>query len=130
MDDARHFVASSGCDWLSVAVGNIHGAIATGRKDEKKVEARLDVKRINELSAATQVPLVLHGGSGIQQAYVLESLKNGIVKINVGTEIRQAYEQALKGSGSVVDAQQAVYNRTTWLVKDFYQISGKLRSLL
>ncbi len=129
VDDARHFVQSSGCDWLSVAVGNIHGAIAAGRKDEKKVEARLDVERIRELSKATQVPLVLHGGSGIQQAYVLEALKNGIVKINVGTEIRQAYEQAKRAGGSEVEAQQAVYDRTTWLLKDFYQISGK-RSLL
>jgi ketose-bisphosphate aldolase len=129
IDDARHFVQSSGCDWLSVAVGNIHGAIAAGRKDEKKVEARLDVQRIRELLTATQVPLVLHGGSGIQQAYVLDGFKNGIVKINVGTEIRQAYEQALRAGGSVVDAQQAVYDRTTWLVKDFYQISGKRSSL-
>jgi fructose-bisphosphate aldolase, class II len=130
IDDARHFVHGSGCDWLSVAVGNIHGAIAAGRKDEKKVEARLDVQRIRELSTAAQVPLVLHGGSGIQQAYVLDGFKNGIVKINVGTEIRQAYEQALRAGGSVVDAQQAVYDRTTWLVKDFYQISGKRGSLL
>ncbi len=129
VDDARHFVQSSGCDWLSVAVGNIHGAIAAGRKDEKKVEARLDVERIRALYTATQVPLVLHGGSGIQQAYVLEALKNGIVKINVGTEIRQAYEQAKRACGSEVEAQQAVYDRTTWLLKDFYQISGK-RSLL
>jgi fructose-bisphosphate aldolase, class II len=125
VDDARHFVHSSGCDWLSVAVGNIHGAITAGRKDEKKVEARLDVQRIRGLAAATQAPLVLHGGSGIQQAYVLDGFKNGIVKINVGTEIRQVYEQALRAGGSVVDAQQAVYDRTTWLLKDFYQNANK-----
>ena len=78
VDEARRFVAETGCDWLSVAIGNIHGAISTGLKDKKKVAARLDLDHLQELARATAIPLVLHGGTGIPQEYVLESFKKGI----------------------------------------------------
>jgi ketose-bisphosphate aldolase len=123
-DEARRFVKETGCDWLSVAVGNIHGAIAAGRKDLKKIEARLNLERLELLNQATGIPLVLHGGSGIKQDNVLAAMKHGITKINVATEIRQAYEVALKEQGSIVQAQQAVYERTRWVIHDFLQISG------
>ena len=48
--EARRFVKETGCDWLSVAIGNIHGAIAAGRKDLKKVEARLNLERLELLN--------------------------------------------------------------------------------
>ena len=48
------------------------------------------------LAEATGIPLVLHGGSGIQQEYVLGAVKRGVAKINVGTEIRQPYEVKLR----------------------------------
>ncbi len=123
-DEARRFVQETGCDWLSVAVGNIHGAIAAGRKDLKKIEARLNLDRLALLNQAAGVPLVLHGGSGIKQDNLLASMKHGIAKINVGTEIRQAYEVALKETGSVMQAKQAVYERTCWVLKDFLKIAG------
>jgi len=66
-DEARRFVETTGCDWLSVAVGNIHGAISGALKDQKKIEARLNIARVEQLSAASGRPLVLHGGSGIQR---------------------------------------------------------------
>jgi len=122
--EARRFVGETGCDWLSVAIGNIHGAIAAGRKDLKKIEARLNLERLELLNQATGIPLVLHGGSGIKQDNVLAAMKHGISKINVATEIRQAYEVALKEQGSIVQAQQAVYERTRWVIHDFLQISG------
>ena len=71
-------------------------AIAAGQKDRKKVEARLDLERLEKLKEAAGIPLVLHGGSGIQQQNVRLAMKHGISKINVGTEIRQAYEGALR----------------------------------
>ena len=123
-DEARRFVAETGCDWLSVAVGNIHGAIAAGRKDLKKIEARLNLERLELLNQAAAVPLVLHGGSGIQQDNVRLAMQHGIAKINVATEIRQAYEVALKETGSIARAQQAVYERTRWVIHDFLGIAG------
>jgi fructose-bisphosphate aldolase class II len=107
-----------------VAVGNIHGAIAAGRKDLKKIEARLNLERLELLNQAAAVPLVLHGGSGIQQDNVRASMQHGIAKINVGTEIRQAYEGSLKETGSIARAQQAVYERTRWVLHDFLGIAG------
>ncbi len=114
----------SGCDWLSVAIGNIHGAVSEATRDQKKVQARLALDHLEKLAAVTGVPLVLHGGSGIQQEYVLKAMKKGIAKINVGTEIRQAYEQALKAGGSVAAAQEAVYERTVSLIRDWFELSG------
>ena len=123
-EEAVTFVRESKCDWLSVAIGNIHGAVGDATKDQKKLEARLALDHLDTLAKVTGVPLVLHGGSGIRQEDVLASMKKGIAKINVGTEIRQVYEQALKAGGDVKAAQKAVYDRTVSFLKDWFKISG------
>ena len=130
VDEAGRFVHESGCDWLSVAIGNIHGAISAGVKDKKKVAARLDLEHLQRLFEITSVPLVLHGGSGIPQNYVLASFKKGIAKINIATEIRQAYETALQSTGKVSAAQEAVYVRTSWLIGDYFGLNGTQPLLL
>jgi ketose-bisphosphate aldolase len=127
VDEAARFVQETGCDWLSVAIGNIHGAIAVGAKDKKKIAARLDLDHLQRLQQATGIPLVLHGGSGIPRDYVLASFKRGIAKINIATEIRQAYEQALRSTGKITAAQDAVYDRTTWLIDDYFDLQGMRR---
>ncbi len=124
VQEAVQFLRESGCDWLSVAVGNVHGAIAAGRKDQKKIEARLNLDRLEQLNVVLRIPLVLHGGSGIKQDNVREAMRHGISKINVGTEIRQPYEATLKETGSVAKAQEAVYARTTWFLKEYLGIEG------
>lgn len=122
--EARRFVRETGCDWLSVAIGNVHGAVAAGRKDQKKIEARLNLARLEQLNAALGIPLVLHGGSGIQPDNLRSAMKLGIAKVNVGTEIRQPYEATLKETGSVLRAQQAVYERTKWVLHEILEIAG------
>jgi fructose-bisphosphate aldolase class II len=129
VQEAERFVRETGCDWLSVAIGNIHGAISGALKDQKKVEARLNLEHLERLRQATGVPLVLHGGSGVKRESVLAAVKQGIVKINIGTEIRQAYEAALRETKSVADAQDAVYDRTGWLIRDYFGISGNRKQL-
>lgn len=124
VEECAQFVRESGCDWLSVAVGSIHGAISGALKDQAKVEARLDLAHLDRLRQAAGIPLVLHGGSGVKRDYVLAGIKKGIAKINIGTEIRQAYEAPLRQSPDLNAAQQAVYERTTWLLKDYLEISG------
>ena len=120
VDEARRFAAETGCDWLSISIGNVHGAISGVMKDQKKVAARLDLDHLERLFQATGVPLVLHGGSGIPRELVLASFQKGIVKINVGTEIRQVYESMLQSSGKVSAAQDAVYERTRWLIGEYF----------
>jgi len=127
VEEARRFARESGCDWLSVAIGNIHGAVSGVLRDAKKVEARLNIHHLNRLREAAGLPLVLHGGSGVKQEYVLRAIKAGIAKINVGTDIRQAYEVALRKSGNVADAQDAVYERTSWTIRDQLRLAGTQR---
>ncbi|MCX5758071.1 MAG: class II fructose-bisphosphate aldolase, partial [Candidatus Hydrogenedentes bacterium] len=122
--EARRFAAETGCDWLSVAIGNVHGAVSTATRDQKKVEARLNIEHLRTLRDATGLPLVLHGGSGVQRAYVLEAIKNGIAKVNVCTEIRQPYEVALRETNDIAKAQQACYERTCWVIADYFGIAG------
>jgi ketose-bisphosphate aldolase len=112
IEEAARFAGESGCDWMSVAVGNIHGAVAEATRHQKKPEARLDVAHIAALSKAGGIPLVLHGGSGISRDYIRRGIAAGIAKINVATEIRQAYECEIAVSGKVDKAREAVYRRT------------------
>jgi len=129
-EEAERFVKESGCAWLSVAIGNIHGAVSEAARDQKKVEARLSLDHLETLAKITKIPLVLHGGSGIRQADVLASMKKGIAKINVGTEIRQAYEQALRDTGSVQKAQDATFERTASLIKDWFKTAGIAKKVM
>jgi fructose/tagatose bisphosphate aldolase len=126
-EDARRFVAESECDWLSVAFGSIHGAVSAALRDQKKPAARLDLEHLDKLFSATGIPLVLHGGSGITKEYLLPAFGRGVAKMNIGTEIRQAYTNALRETEDVAKAQEAVYGRTRSLLKEYLEISGSRR---
>jgi fructose-bisphosphate aldolase class II len=128
--EAARFVRETGCDWLSVAIGNVHGAVSGALRDRVKVEARLDLDHLEKLRQATGVPLVLHGGSGIRREHLLDAVRRGIAKVNVGTEIRQAYESALRDSGRLTAARAAVYERTIWLLRDYFGLAGTRQLLI
>jgi fructose/tagatose bisphosphate aldolase len=66
----------------------------------------------------------------VRQEYLLAAIKRGITKVNVGTEIRQAYEPALAESGDVAAAQNAVYERTCWLLRDYFGLAGTRRQIV
>jgi len=130
VEEARKFAQESGCDWLSVAVGSIHGAVAESTRHQKKPQARLDVEHIRHLREATDLPLVLHGGSGIRKEYIMDGIRAGIAKINVGTEIRQAYEQAIaRNPEDIPAAQAAVYDRVVVVIREMLEIENT-RTLL
>lgn len=117
-------------DWLSVAIGNIHGAISGAAKDKDKVQARLNIDHLKKLSQKTKIPLVLHGGSGIKTEYVLEAIKNGITKINIGTDIRQAYERAIKTHpDNIENARSQVSEKIREIICDVYHIEGSANKI-
>jgi tagatose 1,6-diphosphate aldolase GatY/KbaY len=90
-EDAIRFVKETGVDSLAVAVGTAHGFY--------KGEVRLDFQRLKEISAGIpRTPLVLHGGSGISDELLRKSIECGIRKINFGTELKNAFTQAVKNS--------------------------------
>jgi len=126
--EAGRFVKETGCDWLSVAIGNIHGAISEAARGQVKPAARLNIDHLKELKNVTGIPLVLHGGSGVKKEFVMDAIRNGIAKINVGTEIRQAYEKAMD-QGSVEAAREAVYYRTREIIKAYFEISGTAETI-
>ena len=130
VDEAVRFVQETRCDWLSISIGNIHGAVVAALRDKPKGESRLNLRHLETIYQATGVPIVLHGGSGVRHEDVLEGMKKGIAKVNVGFEIRKAYEDALKSSGNVEAGQEAVFKRTRALLKDYFRISGIARSIL
>ncbi|MBS7645489.1 MAG: class II fructose-bisphosphate aldolase [Candidatus Bathyarchaeia archaeon] len=128
--EAKVFVEETGVDWLSVAIGNIHGAITKIATDKEKVRAILDVEHLSKIRQATNIPLVLHGGSGIQIEYLRKAIENGITKINIGFDIRQAYEQALKAKPNDIEyARRKVYEKIGQLITEVYGIEGTIHRI-
>jgi len=85
--EALEFVKQTGIDALAIAVGNIHGM--------QKQEAEIDVPRIKTIEKLTNIPLVLHGASGIPNESVKQAIKAGICKINIDTELRKAFVRGI-----------------------------------
>jgi len=82
----------------------------------------LNIEHLEKIRAATGIPLVLHGGTGIRKECVLDAVRHGIAKINIGTATRQPYERLMQTS--VVQAQQAVYNTAVQLLRDELELTG------
>ena len=127
--EAKRFVEETGVDWLSVAVGNIHGAISGAAKDEKKVNAQLNVDHLRKIVSATNLPLVLHGGSGIERDSILSGIMNGVTKINIGTAIRQVFEKEMRKTGNVEAAQTQLRQEIRGMIEGYYGIRGSARKL-
>ncbi len=91
-DLAAQFAKESGVDSLAISYGNVHGVFG-GRLEGTE---KLDIGRLKEIRGKVGALLVLHGGSGIPASDVKESIQNGIVKVNINTELRIAYVEALR----------------------------------
>lgn len=124
VDEAARFVEETGVDWLSVACGNIHGAIRGSAKDRQKARARLNITHLKKLKLATGVPLVLHGGSGIRKESILAGIANGIAKINIATDLRQPYEQAVRAGSDIDGARKTVYDRARYILADVLEVEN------
>lgn len=85
---ALDFVKKTNVDFLAVAIGNLHGFY--------KGKPLLDFSRLLEIKNKINIPLVLHGGSGIKDSDIKKAINLGICKINVNTELRLAFSNALR----------------------------------
>ena len=83
---AKDFVDKTGVDALAIAVGNAHGAY--------KLPPKLDFERIKTIANTVDVPLVLHGGSGLTDNDFRQAIKDGISKVNIFTDINVAAVEA------------------------------------
>jgi len=126
--EAKQFVDETQTDWLSVAIGNIHGAISAAARTEKKIEARLSIPHLKKIHETVNIPLVLHGGTGISKDYLMQSFNHGIAKINIATAIRQPYEKLM--NHSIQEAQDAVYGEMIDIINNQLEITGSANMIL
>jgi fructose-bisphosphate aldolase class II/tagatose 1,6-diphosphate aldolase GatY/KbaY len=87
-EDAALFAARTGINALAIAIGSAHGFY--------KHAPDLDIELLARISLETPVPLVLHGSSGIPDIMLQEAIRNGICKINLATETKNAFMVSLK----------------------------------
>ena len=92
-DQAAEFVRETSVDALAVTIGNVHGKYHSSPS--------LDFKRLAAIRKQVDVPLVLHGASGLPNTMICQSIQLGVCKFNVNTEVREAYLNVLKSSNSL-----------------------------
>jgi tagatose 1,6-diphosphate aldolase GatY/KbaY len=87
-EECASFVQATGVHTLAPAIGTAHGIY--------KGEPRIDFDRIARIAGKVSIPLVLHGGSGIPEAQVKRCVSLGMAKMNIATEIRIVFSDAIK----------------------------------
>jgi fructose-bisphosphate aldolase, class II len=85
---ASDFIRRSGCDSLAIAVGSVHAMLER--------EAELDIELVKACAAATTVPLVLHGSSGVRHESIQAAIECGIAKVNVGTYLADGFTEVVR----------------------------------
>ena len=86
--EAAEFAERTGIQSLAVAIGTAHGVY--------KIEPKLDVERLKEIRKVVDIPLVLHGASGLSDEAVQTCIAEGICKVNFATELRIAYTKGVR----------------------------------
>lgn len=105
-DQAADFVARTGVSSLAVAIGSVHAMQAA--------EAELDIERLKAIRAKVNIPMVLHGSSGVKESSEVEAIQHGICKINVATMLNQAF---IKGILDGYAENPANIDPRKWLVR-------------
>ena len=87
-DEAARFVEETGIRSLAVAIGTAHG--------QYKGVPKLDFDRLTEIKNRVNIPLVLHGSSGVPDEALREAVKRGVRKINIDTNLREAFTDGVR----------------------------------
>jgi ketose-bisphosphate aldolase len=100
--EAERFVAETGVDTLAISVGIVHGV-------PQSTPQPLEIQRTKEIKAATGVPLVLHGASGVPDDEVRAAIAAGVHKFNADTDLRHAFRSGIetiwaRGDGQLEEA--------------------------
>ncbi|MDF2590569.1 MAG: fba [Clostridia bacterium] len=86
-EEARQFAEETGVDSLAVAIGTAHGMY--------EGEPHLDFARITKIDSLVEIPLVLHGASGVPDEQVRKAIELGMAKINIATELKDPMAKAI-----------------------------------
>lgn len=87
-EEAREFVEQTGVDALAVAIGTAHG--------QYKFEPKLDFERLAKIRKLVDIPIVLHGSSGVPDQDIRQAISLGVRKVNIDTNIREAFVKGIK----------------------------------
>ncbi|MCP4208261.1 MAG: class II fructose-bisphosphate aldolase [Shimia sp.] len=119
-EEAAQFARDTGVDAMAISVGNVHL--------QQDKEGGLDLDRINAIEALTDVPLVIHGGSGVPVTQ-RQTLARGskICKFNIGTELRMAFGAAMR---TAVNSDPARFDRVQILKETHDPLVAKTRQVL
>lgn len=88
--EAKYFVEKTGVDLLAIAIGTAHG--------QYKGEPKLDFPRLEKIKALVNIPIVLHGSSGVPDESIRTAIELGVRKINIDTNLREAFVAGVKDS--------------------------------
>jgi fructose-bisphosphate aldolase class II len=88
--EAAEFVKATGVDTLAIALGSIHAI--------KRKEVQLDLDRLQAIRSAVEVPLVLHGSSGVIDDHIARGIQLGLCKVNVATQLSQAFTSSVRAT--------------------------------
>lgn len=112
-EEAVRFVKETGIDCLAVCIGTTNSFDVP--KDQLNVS--LDLERLKEIREKVDVPLVLHGGSGISDEMMSEACRSGVCKVNVGSDLRLCARNTLREH--MENSDQLDYCR--WLDAGYYK---------
>jgi len=119
-EEAAQFAVETGVDAMAISVGNVHL--------QQDKEGGLDIARIRAIEALTEVPLVIHGGSGVPVAQRrLLATTSKICKFNIGTELRMAFGAALR---TAVNSDPTRFDRVTILKETHEPMVAATRTVL
>lgn len=111
---AKEFVYKTKCDSLAVAFGNIHGA--------KTENEKLNFTVLKEISHTVNIPLVFHGASNSTRAEIKEASALGIAKINIDTQLKQAFFKAVKDNCKTSDPRVLLGATRDAMEKEAYSL--------
>ena len=118
-DDAAQFVADTGVDLLAVAVGSSHAMTTRG--------AQLDFELIARLKEALNVPLVLHGSSGVSDENMVRAINAGMTKINVSTHLNVVFTEAVR---EYLDTNAQVVDPRKYISEGNKQVAAEVARLM
>jgi fructose-bisphosphate aldolase class II len=99
-EEAERFAKESGIDWMAISVGNVHRLT--------KTKSRINFEKLEEIEKCTDLPLVIHGLSGIHEDDLPRIINSRIGKMNFGTGLRVAFGETLKKS---IEENPELYDR-------------------
>lgn len=110
-DEAVAFVEATGVTALAIMIGTAHG-----RYRQAPV---LDIPRLSTIVERTQIPIVLHGGSGVDEQQILAAIAHGVRKINFGTDLCYAFLDEVRSVPEEIFAVDLFMRKPTEAVKQF-----------